>query len=558
MTLTKLFPQSLWLILVAGLVACGGTAVTNNLPAEQAAELPTTSALAPAPTSETSDSVEPQVSAELPPASADGATTSELVVAEAEGLPVDTMPVEPMDVFSGTAFVLNATLPTEPTTAVQYEIPAQNLTLELATAVAAQFGFSGPLYQEQLPSGFMLSDEGAAFVPQMPFMAFQGDEQLTVAPGNVFYENTAVSDSYPSTIAPDQAQAAAEAFLNGRGLLNFAYEARPAYAGDIYFHETVDGVLIETPRIVAHVNNDGQVVRISYTAETGLVSSGETPLITAETAWQQLQSGVRANEIAYTLLPVDANNDQPLPPNLVPEQRWVRERPAGESAILYGYPSVMVNATDPNSAPRVQLLGYELVGTAEQLSELANVGGQNTAVQGTISADGQQLEITTWDLVSLQPLSLRGTFSQDGDRVIFTAADGQAYLLPNPPANIVAETAGQQVDLFAWDTVTNEQESELPRLEWETMQVLPQGEEGTAGVPEPALSSFMPLESFRTYEEATINSVRLVYFLAPQVSDLGETPQFDFPAQRLQPMWEFSGVVDGQDILRLYVPAANS
>lgn len=551
MILSRFYRLAVWPLLLLGLVACGGTAVTDTAPTGLLSDPPpTTAAVAESP--EIEPEVEPSqpTEAELPPASGGGAATSGLV-AEPESLPVDGLPTEPMDVFSGTAFVLNTSLPTEPTTAVRYEIPGQDLTLESATAMAERFGFTGPLYQEQLPGDLTITDEGNTFVPQMPFMAYQGTERLTVAPGNLFYEDTAVAESYPSQIGLAEAQAAAEAFLNGRGWLDFAYEARAGYAGDVFFHELIDGVLLETPRMVVHVNDDGQVVRLSYTPNNGLTALETTTLITAEAAWAQVQEGVRANQLAYTLLPIDAESDEPLPPNLVSDQRWVRERPAGGEAILYGYPTVLRNATDPNAAPRVQLLGYELVGTPEQLAELANTGGQNTAVQGTISPDGQQLLMRDWDLVSLQPLSVRGQLSQAGEQVVVTDADGQTYSLPNPPADIVAETAGQIVDIFAWDAVATS--SDLLQLEWETIQVAV-GEPG-AGVPEPAVSSFMPLEAFPTYEEATVDAVRLVYFVAPQVSEAGVMPEFDFPPQVLQPMWEFSGAVDGQDTLRIYVPA---
>ena len=540
MTSSKILRHSLatglMLVMLVGLVACGvDSELENNA---VVANLPT--AVAPPPTTDNSTAV-------MPP----------ITDTDADSLPGDLMPIDLVDVFSNTTFILNTPLPETPTTAVIYQIPGQRLTLESATAVAAQFGFTGPLYQEKLPSDFTLTDDDITFQPQMPFRAFAGQEELTIMASNVFYENRAVRDSFPSTIPTAQAQAAAEAFLNGRGLLTFPYEVRTPFGGDIHFHELIDGVLLESPRLVVHVNNDSDILRVSYTPESELTIEAESELPTAVSAWAKIEEGVIANRLTYNLFPVESAPDQPLPPGMMPDLRWVRVRPAGEGTVLYGYPTVLVNATNPDTAPRVQLLGYELVGTAEQIAELANVGGQNTAVQGVISSDGQQLEITTWDLVSLAPLAMQGELSEADGRVILTTTDGQQYWLPNPPANIVADTAGQTVDLFAWDAVSLENEA-LPRLEWETMQAFPTGDEaqlGQSGV-DAALSSFMPFEEFQPYSTVTIDRVRLVYFAAPQTeNDLSQPPQFDFPPQRLEPMWEFSGLADGEDAIQIYVPA---
>ncbi len=554
MTLPKIlrhsFATGLMLVMLAGLVACG-TAVTELENNAVVANLPT--AVAPASTLVSEPELEPMVAPET--GSSTAVDTPPLT--EAEPLPGEFFPIDQVDIFSDTTFTLNTPLPTTPTTAVVYQIPGQRLTLESATAVAAQFGFSGPLYQEKLPGDFTITDNDITFQPQMPFRAFAGQEELTIMAGYTFYENRAVRDSFPSTIPTAQAQAAAEAFLNGRGLLTFPYEVRAPWGGDIHFHELINGILLESPRLVVHVNNDSDIVRVSYTPETELLVEVEDTVTTAVSAWAKIEEGVIANRLTYNLFPAESAQDQPLPPGMMPDLRWVRVRPAGENTVLYGYPTVLVNATNPDTAPRVQLLGYELLGTAEQMAELANVGGQNTAVQGIISPDGQQLEIMTWDLVSLAPLAVQGKLSEADGRVMLTTADGQQYWLPNPPANIVADTAGQTVDLFAWDAVTLENDA-LPRLEWETMQVFSSfGNEqmGQTDV-DAALSSFIPFAEFQPYRSVTIDSVRLVYFAAPQSeNDFSQPPQFDFPPQLLEPMWEFTGLADGEDVIRLYVPA---
>lgn len=542
---TKVWSYALWSLLLWSLVACSGLAepdpslensgVVSGLPT---AVSPAATVNAP-PESTMDDNTAVDVPQDSPP------------VVQSEPFPTDGLPVDQPDLFRETSFTLNTTLPSEPTTAPLYQIPGQRLTLETATAVAALFGFDGPLYQEQLPPNFTLTDEDVTFQPQMPFMAFNGaQEQLTIMASNVFYENRAVGDSFPSRITAVQAQSVAEAFLAERGLLTFPYEVRPGFGGDVHFHELINNVLVESPRLVVHVNNEGSVVRVSYTPATELQPQGESGLTTAVSAWAKIEAGVTANQINYHLLPRDSNLDEPLPTDFVAPPRWVRERPAGESAVLYGYPTVLANATNPNTPPRVHLLGYELLGSPEQLAELAAIGGQNTAVQGIISPNGQQLEITGWDLVSLAPVAVQGTLSEANGRVIITSNDGQQYWLPNPPANIMAETAGQTVDIFAWDALSPN-ENDLPRLEWETMQAIVDNATGM----NPALSSFMPLEAFEPYANVTIDTVRLVYFVTPQPEDFSQPPQFDFPPQLLEPMWEFSGVADESEIIRLYVPA---
>ncbi len=98
--------------------------------------------------------------------------------AESADITLDSrMIVEPFDIFSGTTFLLNTTLPADPLTAPVWRNPEIYPDLNMAYALAQKLGFTGPLYQDALPPEVRDQIETLGEgVYRMPFYAFRGNE----------------------------------------------------------------------------------------------------------------------------------------------------------------------------------------------------------------------------------------------------------------------------------------------------------------------------------------------------------------------------------------------
>ena len=121
------------------------------------------------------------------------------------------------DPFSGTAFVMNATLPLEPTTGlVQQRLNDTPIDAALARQLADQYGFSGPVYIETYPSD--VPTEGPT-APPTTYVAFDGPRTLRFDPWSINYidEAAAATIDFNNMQLPPNATAIAEAFLQERG-----------------------------------------------------------------------------------------------------------------------------------------------------------------------------------------------------------------------------------------------------------------------------------------------------------------------------------------------------
>lgn len=477
-----------------------------------------------------------------------------------------SMMVPAYDPFSGTQFILNTTLPVEPVEGMVWRQPERNTTAELAFDMAARFGFSPPLYQEALPGNFAqaVSSSGEpvepAYIPTMPYYAFNGPEQLIVTANSVFYTNNAVETDFDSDVPFDVARAAAESFLQERGLLNFEYMVQEWHSGQLTFNRVINGEPLNQPEIYVTVNNNGEINYLTYEILSGLNELGNYPLITAEQAWQKLQSGIMENNIPYEFMNSNLVGGDAVvvyeDPYADEYQFWNRQYEAGDAIQLYAYPLVYL-PIEADVPPRILVNNFILSAATEELQAIADAIGQQFLFNGTIGPDNK-LELSSWETVEYSdPLYLEGMVDRlDDGTVLLYTIEGETYVIPDAPADLPDDL---EVFVFAWSAL--ETDAEYPVLAWENIEKRI-NYEVSRPVEEP-LPIEGPIGQFSSYESVTINEVTLGYYWTYQYAFSEEGfPASDAPPIVIQPVWRFTGTIAGGppelETVTFYVQAVDS
>lgn len=464
------------------------------------------------------------------------------------------------DPFSGTTFILNATLPTgESLATVVKNQPEDVVSVETAQALAAQFGFSAELYTERYP----VFEGEEAFVPPIVYHAFDGRRNLIIDPWGVYYNDQSIQVDYQNTLPFEQASPIAEAFLNERGLLNFPYEIQQIWGNDVNFVRLIDGEPANQPEIVVGVNQDGQVHFVSYQVLRNAETVGRYPLITAEAAWEILQSGVVENNIPYTFgigpefAVAEPAIEELEDPFADLYQFWMREYAPGDEVHLYEWPIVYEPVS--GAEPRVLVRNYRVQADAATLNAIAEQVGQQVHLWGTVGAEGNTIELAGWEALEqfTNPISAPGTISRTGDEVLFTSDEnGSVYIVPDAPADL---EDGLAVYLFAW--AARDLGQEFPVLDWENIDKIvefpeePIREEPIV-IEEPGIGEDAIFEPF-TYESFAVNEVSLAYYTTYiwPTDESGNRVDVGQPTVIVQPTWKFSGETDTGEFIEFFVQA---
>ena len=298
------------------------------------------------------------------------------------------------DPFSGTTFLLNTTLPTEPFLAsVLQHKPIDAITAEQARELATRFGFTGQLYREQYP---VFEAEFIDPVNERPavYQSFDGPRSLIIDTWGIYYNDTSVVNDFENPLPFEQAVPIAEAFLQEHGLIDFEYEVQQLWGTDVNFVRKIDGQAVNQPEITVGVSNDGRIFFISYQALRNAEPLGRYPLISAQAAWEYLQGGVVENNIPYNygVLPELAIAEPAIAIEEDPYaglyQFWAREYAPGDEIYLYDWPIVYL-PVDSSASPRIQVRSYVVQADLATLNALAEQVGQQTQLSGdVIGPDG--------------------------------------------------------------------------------------------------------------------------------------------------------------------------
>ena len=470
------------------------------------------------------------------------------------------------DPFSGTTFTLNATLPTEPLLAsVLQNVPDEAIAVEQAQDLATRFGFTGQLYREQYPI-FEEEFDGPAYEPPVIYHAFDGSRNLVIDPWGVYYNDASVTVDYENLLPFEQAAPIAEAFLNERGLLDFDYEVTQIWGEDVNFVRKIDGQLVNQPELTVGVSGDGRIFFVSYQVLRNSEILGRYPLISAEAAWEILQSGVVENNIPYTYgIGPEFAHDEPVIEYEDPYedlyQFWVREYAPGDEIHLYEWPSVYL-PVDSAAEPRIQIRNYVVQADAATLNALSEQVGQQVHVWGQIGPNNGTIELAGWEAIDQinNPVSGSGVISRVDDQLLFTSDEnGSTYIVPDAPADL---EDGLEVYIFAW--ATRDLEQEYPVLVWEHIEKVvyfpEEPVEGPVIIEEPEIIGEDGFYEPFTYETFTVNEVSLAYYYTYSwpTADNGDRFYEGQPTVIIQPTWKFSGETDNGEIIDFFVQATQA
>lgn len=481
-----------------------------------------------------------------------GATEEAAVAAPApvSGVGADTsMPIF-TDVFSGTEFVLNATLP-EPVGSTQVFQQRPQTEADLATArhFADAFGFGGPLYTQPQPE----FEDG--FTPPQTYFAFDGTRRLNIDAFGVYYSDQSVSFDNMQRLPFEQIGPQAEAYLLERGLLDFEYEIARGWMNDVFIYRVIDGRTVNQPEITVSFNDQGQIMFVNVQTLRALEDLGSYPLRTAEDAWQVIQDGIVKNNVMYNHVPDFENETVPVaePTQLEEAYRfWQREYAVGDEAHIYTWPGVFLPA-DGDGAPRIMANQFVLQADDATLQEIAADPFVLHHVWGRVGDDGKTLVVEGFEQLSedRQPLYLQGTIRREEEQVLFTAAESsETYIIPDAPAELPAD---ETLNLFGW--ATRDIGAEYPVVDWENIDVFVEYDEPEV-LPAPPIEEPIPFQP-EAYQQFTVNEVELVYMYTyrfPEQSEV-ELMRYEPPTIILQPAWKFSGTADNGDNVDLFVEA---
>jgi hypothetical protein len=478
-------------------------------------------------------------------------------------------------VFADASYVLNATLPIEPTTAlVQQRIFSQP---ELADArlIAERFGFTGPLYTEvfdlrpmPLPAvepliapaeegeesaeGRPPKEENVVFEPPKTYFAFDGDRMLNIHAEGYTYFDRGIQIDYEEAVA--NATQIAELFLQERGMLDFDYVVERGFAdSEVMVYRIVEGMPLSDPEIFVQVASNGQVAMVSnYKAFSQLLTLGSYPLISAEAAWQRILEGVVANNVSFNIMP----DFERMPETTVIErpferpQFWYREYQPGSEVHLYAWPMVY-RVAEGEGSPRIEAERFVLSGNDADLQAIADQTGQMFHFWGQIGTGDAIFELAGWEsLPEPTPLHMGGDIQRTADQALFLSDNGQTFIIPEAPADL---PDGLRVNIFAW--ASREVGLEYPILDWQNIDEWFDfsSEPIAMPMPEPAVIEEEFVDPF-SFAQITINEVKLTFQIT---FDFENFDQRTRPPEYVQPVWQFSGVTDNGDNIDLRVQAVD-
>lgn len=503
---------------------------------------------------------------------ADGAATSGMVV-ESESLIMD----EPYKMMASNPFinaqlVLNTELPLDSMNGVvQQRMEQTQIDATLARQIANQLGFSGPLYSETYDWGM----EEEAYIPPATYIVFDGAKSLHISPWGISYADQTAINALDHNQQTPFARAAevAEAFLEEHGWLDFPYEIEEGSHNELFFMRIVDGFVTNEPEIVVTVNQMGQIAYVYDNMLNDWAFVGNYPLITAEEAWQNLLTNIGNDyDVQYRI----SYTDDPFVLEEMPEidtdySYWERQYSAGNEVHLYEW--VTVFQPVEGGAPLVKTTQFTIQADDMTLATLAENQGRQLHLWGTINEEGNYLQLTGWELVPEESgfFYERGTLRQENGQWLFYGENEAIYALLDVPADV-----SNELDVYVFAHTMRDAGLAYPVLEWvgiESYVEYPEIEIDEDGlieedyvidedalIDEPLPVDILPVEPYEpfSYENVQINGVSLVYmvtYMQPAEFEATDDMVWATPTIYLQPVWQFAGIAENGDEVKLFVQA---
>ena len=477
-----------------------------------------------------------------------GGLDNNITIAEGSGA-ADTSALAPdaANLFGATTIGLNTQLPTDVTEVQVWQQPSVDLDENRARAIAARWGFTGPLYQSAFPDETRLGETVALDAAQLPaampeFYVFDGPRSLVITEGAAYFSDSSLPFDYESPQPFAQRAPAAESVLQSMGLLDFDYMLTDGWGHEVWVNRKLAGMATDFPEISAGVNENGRLAFASYQPFDQLAPVGTYPLISAEMAWQQIQDGVD-EAILFNITSATAELAGSSAPQDAGFQYWPREQQSGSDVHLYSYPTVFL-PIDEGLPPLVNALNYTIQADEATLRTLADQLGVNVHFWGTLDTNTNTLALAGWEpLPELNPLIKNGVTQRQGEETLLVDPQGGTFILPDAPVDLAD---GSQVNVFAW--AARDAGLAYPVLDWEGIDMQISGSSGESMAMPEMLPPTAPV-----YEQISINEVALAYYAYPEMQT-GENGRYQ-QSYWLLPVWQFTGSANNGDTVTFTVQA---
>ncbi len=458
------------------------------------------------------------------------------------------------DPFADAEFVLNATLPTDPTALAVYQQFVQDgLTIEEIQRIAGLLGVNGEVYTEIFPN-YEEIEPGARgeefdWVPPTNHFVFDGSRMISVWGSSLSYYDQSLESEfvYESMMPFEEAAPIAEAFLNERGLLDFEYELRPPLWDNrvVEIYRIIDGRSIDSAEINVSVTGDGQILSIYMNPLNSLQLLGDYPLQSAQAAWDNfIANGVDFTRSYYFTYPEEG---YPLVEEPFIDEGlykyWQRNYQDGESVTLYTYP-LAYEAVTGDAPHRILAERFVLDADADLLAELAENAGQQVQIVGVVRGDqvgAQTLAVRSWEAIDYVDYQYQsGTIRLADGETLFDTDEGETMLIPNAPSDL---TDGEQVYVNGWSI---EDSNPYRIFNWQGIDRMVDYSDEELLI-EPAIE---PEYEEYVVTQVEITAVDLIYIYMPIYEEGRHEPDI-----LIQPAWRFKGSTDTNEGIEIVIQA---
>jgi LysM repeat protein len=364
-----------------------------------------------------------------------------------------------------TKLYLNVPLPQSPAQAHVYSLKEeQPVTVEMAQAIANQFGVQGPVFQ--VPgrtadqNGYMVTNGRQRMYVQSPLdYTYYSDYSLYSFLGG----NQDVTD--------DRAAAVIEGFLKSHGL-DFPYKfVNPQINPGMYYVLPLspDGLPVyhdyNVPaRLELTLDRDGQVILMA-SHQIGYETAGTYSIRTAEEAFQQIldQSGALQNGVLETMHSAGLSD----------ARFWSRTYPDNEIITIFGQPAYYP-AAQGGQPPYLGIGKFTVSGNTSGLESVDPA----TYIEATgrfIPENGiRTFHIDSWMVTDAAETFLAGNLHQEGASIVLNTDEGQKYVIEDAPSDLPLDTPADSpigIQGFLKDG----------QFHWEEIQYYPPGSGGGGG-----------------------------------------------------------------------------
>lgn len=439
-------------------------------------------------------------------------------------------------------YILNAPLPDTPAPLTVYQYPQADAPLAQVKMIAAQMGFTGPIYYDAWYDRALENSEFGWPGPR-PYQAFNGAISFNNYGNSFNYFNNGLlaPGSFWQLMPYDQGLPLALTFATENGLLDFPYETGKNPLGEeISFYRLINGIRNGNAELTITVMENGEILSAYLVPFSVYTPVGDYPIISAAAAWELAQMEPDYRTVTVSILPDPATMTTMPAPD--PRFRsWYRTYQNNDPIFLDTYPQILLPA-EPGVPPLIRANEYSLTGDETLLAQIATLTEQNIRLRGTVIGDtpyGQQIRVEQFEVLTSYPewQFREGTIRRTDTQVFLETTMGETLLIPNAPADLpdgervgvngASIEPGEPYRVFNWSNMDRYVEIDFFPEEPEIF-------------PTPA-----PIT------EVTIEQIELIYLIS-----FAYHPEFNGPGvEWLQPAWRFSGRTNTGELIQITVQA---